>query len=83
MPNGSEMRTGLDGAYDPVLDELEDRPSQFIGDVRDGRWDLGGILTEDTGTKRSPGMAGDLGDLGMRGVLAERGEVIVVDIRAS
>lgn len=83
MPNGSEIRTGLEGAYAPVLEELEDLPSQFIGDVREGRWDLGGILTEDTGTKRSPGIAGDLGDLEMRTVLAERGEVTVVDIRAA
>lgn len=73
---------GLEGTYAPVLAELEDLPSQFIGDVRDGRCALGAILTEETGTNRSSGTAGDLGDLEMRGVLKMR-VVDVVDIRTS
>ena len=81
MPTyGSEIRIGFEGTYDAVLDELEDLPSQFIGDVSDGRCDLGAIFTEDTGTNRSSEGAGDLdlGDLSAREVLAMRGDAIVV-----
>jgi hypothetical protein len=80
VPYGSEIRIGFEGTYAPVLAELEDLPSQFIGDVRDGRCALvGGILTEETGTNRSSGATEDLEDFGMRGVLKVR-VVDVVDI---
>ena len=78
VPKGSEMRTGFEGVYDVVLDELEDRPSQFIGDVREGLCPLGAILIEDTGTNRSSGVAGDLRDLEDFGERIARGRVVVV-----
>lgn len=48
------MRIGLDGAYGTVavLDELDERPSQFMGPESDGLCDLDIFFTEEDDSER-------------------------------
>lgn len=48
---GSEMRTGLEGAYgvECVVTDVEERVSQFMGLVIDGRRPCGGVFGGETG----------------------------------